>query len=179
MQRYIHILTAAVTVFAAGCSSSKETEKSKAPTPTTTELQRYESDFRPSDYDVDAKTFLSDLRKEKELKSKQPEQPTAEPIVTVPGFRVQMFASSEIDSANARKLEAETAFPGEWFYVVYDPPTYKLRAGNFLTRADADVYAQFVAENGFPDAWIVPERVYKNIGPRHAPQQHPEDPPKR
>ncbi|MBF8248556.1 MAG: SPOR domain-containing protein, partial [Bacteroidetes bacterium] len=52
-----------------------------------------------------------------------------------------------------------------------DPPSYKLRVGNFLNRADAEVYAQTFAAQGFPDAWVVPERVIKNIQPRPIPQQ--------
>jgi hypothetical protein len=178
MQRILQGCTIILAIFAAGCGSSKEVERSKATPVPLTELQRYESTFRPSDYDVDAKVFLADLRKEKAEKTKAPEKPVLDPSITVPGYRVQMFASSEIDSANARKSEAEAAFPSEWFYVVYDPPTYKLRAGNFLTRADAETYAQFVASNGFPDAWIVPERVFKNVGARN-PIAQPEESPKR
>jgi hypothetical protein len=167
------------TVFIAGCGSTREAEKMKTPSVATTDLQRYESEFRPSDYDLDVNVFLADLRKEKERKSIHTQQPLPEQTATLPGFRVQLFASSEIDSAVARKTEAEAAFPGEWFYIVYDPPTYKLRGGNFLNRADADAYAQFVSSNGFPDAWIVPERVFKNIPPRHISPPNPEELPKR
>lgn len=161
-----------------GCGSSRETETSKGIPPEAEELRRYEAEFRPSDYDVDVKTFFADLRKENERGKTAVEPPTTEPPVVVPGFRVQMLATSEIDEANAKKTEAEAAFPGEWFYIVFDPPTYKLRAGNFLRRADADTFARSISEQGYPDAWVVPERVIKNVLPRERPPQPEEHQPR-
>ncbi len=142
-------------------------------------MDEYEKDFRPSDYDMDVKVFLSEMKKGKDVRVNPAEPVVVEPPVVVPGYRVQLFATPEIDEANAKKNEAETAFPGQWFYLEYDPPTYKLRAGNFLNRNDADSYARYLAENGFPDAWIVPERVVKNIQPRIAPQPQELSPPKQ
>jgi hypothetical protein len=70
------------------------------------------------------------------------------------------------------KADAETQFPEEWFYVVYDAPTYKVRAGNFLERYEADRFGKLLAEKGYRDAWVVPEKVYKDAPPR--PPQTPD-----
>lgn len=161
----------------AGCVGSKELEKPKPSG--RTEMEEYEKDFRPSDYDMDMKVFLSEMKKGKDVKANPVEPAVVEPPIIVPGYRVQLFATSEIDDANRKKVEAESAFTDQWFYLVYDPPTYKLRAGNFLNRNDADSYARYFAENGFPDAWIVPERVVKNLPPRVAPQPQELSPPKQ
>lgn len=142
-------------------------------------MEEYEKDFRPSDYDMDVRVFLSEMKKGKDVKVNPAEPAVVEPLIIVPGYRVQLIATPEIDDANAKKLEAEAAFPGQWFYLEYDPPTYKLRAGNFLNRTDADSYARYLAENGYPDAWIVPERVVKNIQPRVIPQPQDLSPPKQ
>ena len=155
-----------------GCRGSKELEKPK-PTDTASDLKKYESEFRPSDYDMDVKVFFSELRREKERKTIPSEPAVTEALIIVQGFRVQLLATGEIDEANRKKAEVEAAFPEEWFYIAYDPPIYKLRAGNFLSRADADVYAKLFSEKGFPDAWVVPERVIKNIQPR--PVQQPQE----
>ena len=159
---------ALVAIVFAGCGGSKEAEKSNADV-AVAEMRKYEADFHPSDYDMDVKVFLSELTKEKDHKTVTTEPSTVEPPVVVPGYRVQLLATPEIDEANTKKTEAETAFPDQWFYLVYDPPVYKLRAGNFLSRSDADAYARYLSDHGYPDAWIVPERVVKNIQPRVPP----------
>ncbi len=165
------------TLCLAGCGGSRELEKSKASS--NNEMAEYEKTFRPSDYDMDAKVFLSGLKKGTDIEVNPAEPEIVEPPVIVPGYRVQLFATPQIDDANAKKAAAEAEFPGQWFYLEYDPPTYKLRGGNFLNRNDADLYAKFLSENGFPDAWIVPDRVVKNIQPRVEPQPQESEPPKQ
>jgi hypothetical protein len=87
------------------------------------------------------------------------------PIETVQGFRVQVFSTTSIDEANARKAELEEAIPQERVYLDFDPPTYKIRAGNFLTRYDADRFVRFLSDKGFTGGWAVPQRVFKNPPP--------------
>ncbi len=74
---------------------------------------------------------------------------------------MQIFSSTDIDEANGVKAAAEEKFPLEWFYVVYEPPTYKVRAGDFQQRYDADRLARTLREGGYTDSWIVPDRVVK------------------
>lgn len=149
-----------------GCGSSRDathrTEKDIAD-----EARRYEADFRPSDFlpEPPAESLSStEPQQQEEVRQTVPAGNTHQELV--PGFRVQMFSSNNIDEAENARLEAEDIFPGEWFYVVYDPPTYKVRGGNFPTRWEADRFAQQLRERGYRDAWIVPERVYKNPSPR-------------
>jgi hypothetical protein len=125
-------------------------------------LRKYETDFNPSDYNPDPRELMikaGDVEEVEEIPVKQ--SPSAPPEL-VPGFRVQIAASTSIDEASSRKEEAESLFPETLFYLVYDAPTYKIRAGDFLTRFEADRFARQLAEKGFRDSWIVPDRVYKN-----------------
>lgn len=101
----------------------------------------------------------------KEVEKKEKVNPSNTPTI-IQGYRVQLFSTSEIDDANAKKARAEAAFPDEWFYVVYDAPRYKLRGGNFVNRSSADAFAKHLTEKGFPDAWTVPEKILKNPQPR-------------
>ncbi len=154
-----------------GCASQQRTAgKGSGGGPNA--LGRYEAQFTPSDYDVDsagARTAPADSA----------EVPTPSTTDTsphgatelIPGFRVQLLATTSIDEVNAHKAEAEEAVPGEWFYIEFDPPTYKLRAGNFRTRFEADRFARMIAARGFADAWTVPQRVLKDPGP--PPPPHP------
>ena len=82
------------------------------------------------------------------------------------GFRVQIYSSTSIDEANAKVAEVQGILPMEWFYVVYDAPAYEIRAGNFLKRFDADKFVRQLSDRGYRDAWVVPEKVFKNPPPR-------------
>jgi hypothetical protein len=155
-----------------GCGSSGEAPK---PPSTTEEFRKYESDFNPSEYNP-APGVIMPAEGEPtvppiELRDSEPAPGTPE---LVQGYRVQIFAATSIDEASRQKEVAEGLFPEEWFYLVYDPPTYKIRAGNFLTRFEADRFARELAEKGFRDSWIVPDRVQKNAPPK---PQIPEETP--
>jgi septal ring-binding cell division protein DamX len=51
-------------------------------------------------------------------------------------FQIQLDALSDMDAAQARKAVLEQAL-GEKIDVVFDPPYYKLRLGNFATKREA------------------------------------------
>ena len=153
-------------VVLAGCGASKDASNGNEGTTEQNDLWKYESDFRPSDHDPAARA---------------PEERHQAPVVPQPdhavldtsgttdadlvqGFRVQIYSSANIDNAKARRAEAQSFFPGEWIYLQYDPPTYKIRAGNFLHRYEADRFVKLAIEKGFTDAWTVPARVVKQPG---------------
>ena len=52
-------------------------------------------------------------------------------------FQVQLEALSDIDSAQARKASLEQTIGGK-INLVFDPPYYKLRFGNFATKQEAE-----------------------------------------
>jgi hypothetical protein len=154
----------ALAAMLAACSTSKET--GSAAGGGVEDWRKYEADFRPSDYDPETDTSAV---KQASPEITQPGQPTDSPSPAAPelvsGFRVQFFSTTNIDEANAKKADIEARFPQEWFYLEYDPPTYKIRAGNFLSRFEADRFAKQLSENGFPNAWSVPTRVFKHPPP--------------
>jgi hypothetical protein len=166
------IFLAALGAIAAGCSGSRE-----VPGPAGRETSKYEESFRPSDYDPEpgGSVAANDQRAAADSLRAAAAAATSTPEI-VQGYRVQLFSSTSIDKAEATKKEAEAIFPGEWFYLEFDPPTYKVRAGNFLTRFEADRMAKQLSDKGFPNSWTVPERVYKNPPPpvREEPAPLPE-----
>ena len=156
-------------VILASCGALKESGEESTSNGT---LKEYEESFRPSDHDQSLNDFFPDsgATEQKDSASTIPATPQQSPELTQ-GYRVQVFATSSYDDATSRKATAEGLFPDEWFYVVYDAPTYKIRAGNFLERYEADRFAKLLAEKGYRDAWVVPERVYQNPLPRAAQPQ--------
>ena len=159
MMRFL-LLTASVLLL--NCSGSKESNRSDD-SEFTEELRKYEATFQPSEFTPD---LIELFKKEKQSISLEGDVPPAEVAVDtaafVPGFRVQVFSSQDIDEANSTMAEMQGLFLYEWFYLVYDPPTYKIRAGNFQTRFEADRFVTQLASRGYPDAWVVPEKVLKN-----------------
>jgi hypothetical protein len=133
----------------------------------TAELRRREAEFTPSEFDQPPETLLKDAgtAREDSVHEIATPSPEREPELT-PGFRVQIYSSSDIDEANAMKTAAEAQFPTERFYLVYDPPIYKVRAGDFASRHEADRFARTLKDGGYNDAWIVPDRVSKILPPR-------------
>lgn len=130
-------------------------------------MKRAEQEFTPSEFDRAPDMLLKDAAADTAVAPPDmpPPSPATEPELT-PGFRVQIYSSSDIDEANAIKTAAESTFTGERFYIVYDPPMYKVRAGDFPSRHEADRFARVLREGGYNDAWIVPDRVARGLPPR-------------
>jgi|WetSurMetagenome_2_1015567.scaffolds.fasta_scaffold00462_13 hypothetical protein len=74
------------------------------------------------------------------------------------GFRVQCFASSQIERVRAEQkaLESKVRYP---VYIVFATPYYKLQVGDFVKRVDADDAAAKIKELGYADAWVVRTKV--------------------
>jgi hypothetical protein len=155
-------LTILLATVLGGCSGGQQLprdEKAEA----AEELKQQEADFRPSDHDPDlprARGHGIVLLPSDSAEAAGPSHGADEEEIQ--GFRVQIFSTTNIDAAKAKQAEAESYFPGEWFYMQYDPPAYKIRAGNFRQRFEADRFARLAVEKGFTDAWTVPEKVFKH-----------------
>ncbi|MBP1691969.1 MAG: sporulation protein [Bacteroidetes bacterium] len=161
-------------VLLSGCGSTKEVKGSESKA-TQDEIRQFESTFQPSDYDP-AKAQPADRHPRLvDTSNVELADDLAVPAnqETMQGFRVQVFSTTNIDVARVRKAEFEAAFPDEWFYVEYEAPTYKLRAGNFKNRFEADRFARTLTDQGFPEAWAVPEKVFKSPGKRPPVVQDP------
>ncbi|HUI93806.1 MAG TPA: SPOR domain-containing protein [Chitinivibrionales bacterium] len=75
------------------------------------------------------------------------------------GFRVQCFASSQIERVRAeqKNIEARVRFP---VYIIFAAPYYKLLVGDFVKRADADAALVKMKELGYADAWVMRTKVW-------------------
>jgi hypothetical protein len=146
----------------AGCASTTEKTRTEGTHPPEEDLRKYESDFRPSDHDPAVAVRHTTRDTARSVQDTEGNASDSLPEEYVSGYRVQIFVSTNIDAAKQKKGEAEALFPHEWFYLEYDAPTYKVRAGNFLQRYEAERFARLAGEQGFKDSWPVPERVLKN-----------------
>jgi hypothetical protein len=168
----VALITAAVV---SGCSPSGQTTTVDRTKEHEEQVRDAEAGFRPSDHDPLPVTKGSpeSLSIDTLHATTRGDSPSPTPSEMVQGFRVQVYSTTLIDRASSQKTELETMFPDEWFYLDYESPSYRIRAGNFLTRLDADRFARLMNEKGYADAWVVPERVYKVIGKRPPPPPAP------
>jgi hypothetical protein len=58
----------------------------------------------------------------------------------IPGFRIQVINSSDRNKVFATKTRIYQQFPELKPYLIYQPPNYKLKVGNFRTSDDAEPY---------------------------------------
>lgn len=78
--------------------------------------------------------------------------PVAEPTW---GYRVQLYSFTSRESAEAALKEVERTL-AEWSYGVYlneESESFKVRVGDFMDKADADILRDWLRDKGFVDAW--------------------------
>lgn len=81
---------------------------------------------------------------------------------TFPGWRVQIFfasGGSAPDQANDLKTKFLTKYDNKYgAYIVYDAPYFKLRVGDFRTRAEAMGFKDLISKN-YPNSWVVQDFI--------------------
>lgn len=65
---------------------------------------------------------------------------------TMRGFRLLVVNTTRRDEAMAAKTKIYTLFPDLKAYLSYQSPYFKLKAGNFKTREEADSYRKLMNE---------------------------------
>jgi len=155
-----------LSVWIWGCRSSRETDKGKK-TESSLEnfLGKYEDSFNPSDYDSPINKVKAEEKRQREALEAAHVMVTALPE-TIPGFRIQILFTQDIDQANQNRDSVAALLPEEWAYIVYDAPYYKVRVGNFQDRIAANPLLKRLISLGYGDAWIVPDYVIKNPPPK-------------
>jgi hypothetical protein len=89
-----------------------------------------------------------------------PSQPTK---TFTPGWRVQVFASPSMSAAETEAEVARQKF-SEPVYLEYEPPYYKVRVGDFLTKDAAKSLSNRAKSQGYDGAWIVETMVVRPQG---------------
>ncbi len=82
------------------------------------------------------------------------EATTRESRRNVPGFRIQVINSPDRNKVFAAKAKIYQEFPDLKPYLLYQPPNYKLRVGNFKTQEEAEDYEKQLSRL-FPDGLYI------------------------
>ncbi len=75
-------------------------------------------------------------------------------------YRIQVFASSQSERLKTEKKKLEKQL-GISVTIAYEAPYYKLYAGEFSSRSEADPVLAEVRKIGYKDAWVAQIRTKK------------------
>jgi hypothetical protein len=70
-------------------------------------------------------------------------------------YQVQLAATPDRELAEDLRLQALMLFPGEPVEVVWDPPNYKVRVGEKVSRDHAEELKRQALRLGYREAWVV------------------------
>ncbi|MCK9409354.1 MAG: SPOR domain-containing protein [Bacteriovoracaceae bacterium] len=127
-------------------------------------LEIFERSFKPSFYDTEV--YLYKKNDSTRTYGRSIDQLTAAPPETLQGFRIQLLATNNFDDANMTRNALTVSFPNLWMYLVFEAPTYKIRVGDFVNRAEAKPLLDQFQSQGYKKAWIVPDRIIRNQPPK-------------
>ena len=159
----------AIIVFIVGCSAStgsryEKTEEKK--TPSTTEVKKDVSeDFNITPYETEISIDVPPISINNlppdvwyEYNTEAPDS-AKEIIGTTDGYRVQVLSTDDIDEANLVRSEIFKQTTRKEVYVFFEPPFYKVKVGDFTSKADAENLRFKLNQLGFTESKVVQETV--------------------
>lgn len=78
-----------------------------------------------------------------------------------PGYRVQILMASgndALDVIDQVKVKFEKNYPDINVYLTFGEPNYRLRAGDFRTRLEAENFLQKIQKK-YPGAWVTQDNI--------------------
>ena len=143
MNQVRFIFLAAFLLLLCSCSPTESTRTESTTPPAKRErkvaLSDYERAFNPSAYDDEIEQIQKQhvMEQEKSAAAHHEDSVVVESEYTQ-GYRIQIFATRNIDEANAMRQTALQHITQDSLYIVFDPPVYKVRVGDFRTRVEAN-----------------------------------------
>ncbi len=162
-------------LFASSCGSStgsrysregnKETEKnfakekSEKKYPEKFDLEKYRSKIKVPEAKKDS-SVAADLDAWYNYHTIPSKNDTNKTVIkTVPGYRVQVISTDNLDEANTVKSEIYFKTNQKAVYVIFDPPFYKVEVGDFIDINDAKNLSFKFKQMGYEDSRVVNETI--------------------
>lgn len=82
-------------------------------------------------------------------------------IKSLPGYRVLVLSTDNLDEANNMRSDVYFKTGHTAVYVVFDPPFYKVEAGDFTDMNDAKNFSFKLKQMGYNDITVINETVNK------------------
>lgn len=162
-------------IFFYSCSASTDTRYSKS---SEKEISKTKEEAIITEDDFDIKPFHTKIEipvESKETKDKPldlwfgysnniPEDLTKTTLVdTIPGYRVQVISTDNLDEANGVRSEIYFKTNEKTIYVMFEPPFYIVRVGDFKNINDAKALSFKLNQMGFAGTKVVKDliNIYK------------------
>ena len=160
-------LLCAIAMTFVGCSSAEPLAVEEAE---SRPIREHEREFDPARYRPVPREEPSDERAPQTTPTETPPV-WIERLEKVMGFRVQLHSTTEVDAAQRMlaqlrlRLDSLQIDPGR-LDLGFDAPYYKIRAGDFVQKADADALREQLHAAGLVDAWVVRDSIIRIIRER-------------
>jgi hypothetical protein len=81
------------------------------------------------------------------------------PITMIPGYRVLVLTTDNLEEANNMKSEIYFKTDQKPVYISFDPPFYKVKAGDFINSTEATEFGFKLNQMGYTEAKVVRDTV--------------------
>lgn len=154
--KYWFMLTA---LFYMSCSGTKEVIKEDT---SLQDTYQFDESFDPLSLDDDDIIIAGD--ENTQIIDKTGNNPDTEKIVAlkeITGFRVQILATKNIETASLFEQEASERFNhlDHKTYLIFEAPLYKIRVGDCKDRAQAEELRDLATEYGYRESFIVKSKI--------------------
>jgi hypothetical protein len=155
--RYFILLLAMIIV---GCAGTKEPVKDALP---PEEKSLYDESFDPMSLNDDDIVINPQSKNTAPASDNNSALPVKNENIRrqMSGFRVQILATSNIETASLTEQEASDRFDklGQKTYLLFEAPLYKIRLGDCKTRQEAEQLREQALNFGYSGAFIVKTKI--------------------
>ena len=159
----------AITILLIGCSASTgsryETKKETGKETSTEVTKEVTEDFDitpfQTEIDIEAPPIATDKLPSDVWYGYGDQSSVNERIIvgTTDGYRVQVLSTDDLDEANRIRAEVYEKTTRKEVYVIFEPPFYKVKVGDFTSKTDADNLRFKLNQLGYTESKVVQETV--------------------
>ena len=80
-------------------------------------------------------------------------------VGTTDGYRVQVLSTDDIDEANQIRAEIYEKTTRKEVYIIFEPPFYKVKVGDFLSKVEAEDLRFKLNQLGYTESKVVQETI--------------------
>jgi len=167
----LKLLTAisAITSLLVGCSASTgsryETKNETGKETSTEVTKEISEDFDITPYqteiEIEAPPIATDKLPPDVWYGYGDQSSTNDKIIvgTTDGYRVQVLSTDDVDEANRIRAEVYEKTTKKEVYVIFEPPFYKVKVGDFTSKSEADNLRFNLNQLGYTESKVVQETV--------------------
>jgi hypothetical protein len=157
----------AIILVLVGCSASTgsryETKTEKETSTEVTEEVSEDFDITPyqTEIDIEAAPIATDELPPDVWYGYGNQSPESERKIvgTTDGYRVQVLSTDNIDEANRIRAEVYEITTNKEVYVIFEPPFYKVKVGDFTSKSEADNLRFKLNQLGYTESKVVQETI--------------------